>query len=82
MQRTKANFDIDDQDRKFIKNSLKQCVAMRFITESEKKEILNYLETTEEADLTVRGLMTGSQSVTSFILSLLQAAHAQRDSKK
>jgi hypothetical protein len=55
---------------------------MRFITESEKKDILNFLETTAEAELTVRGLMTGSQSVTSFILSLLQAAHAQRDSKK
>ena len=76
------SFDNNDQDWKFIKNSLKQCIAMRFITEYEKKEILNFLETTEEADLAVRGLMAGSQSVTSFILSLLQAAHAQRDSKK
>ena len=82
MQSIKDSCDIDDQDRKFIKSSLEQCIAMRFITESEKKEILNFLETTEEADLTVRGLMTGSQSVTSFILSMLQAAHEQRDSKK
>ena len=74
--------DINDQDWKFIKSSLKQCIATHFITESERKEILNFLETTEEADLSVRGLMTGSQSVTSFILSLLQAANVQRDSKK
>ena len=47
--------------------SLRQCIATKkFITESEKEAILNYLETTEEADLTVRGLMAGSQSVTSF----------------
>ena len=76
------SFDNNDEDWKFIKNSLKQSIAMRFITESEKKEILNFLETTEKADLTVRGLMIGSQSVTSVILSLLQAAHAKRDSKK
>ena len=76
------SFDNSDEDWKFIKNSLKKSIAMRFITESEKKEILNFLETTEKADLTVRGLMIGSQSVTSFILSLLQAAHAKRDSKK
>ena len=73
---------INDQDWKFIKNSLKQCIATKFITESEKEEILNYLETTEEADLTVRGLMAGSQSVTSFVLSLLQAANVQRDFKR
>ena len=42
---------------------------------------MNYLETTEEVDLTVRGLMAGSQSVTSFVLSLLQAANVQRDLK-
>ena len=55
---------------------------MKFITESEKEEILNYLQTTEEVDLTVRGLMAGSQSVTSFVLSLLQAANVQRDFRK
>jgi hypothetical protein len=82
MRRSKVSFDTNDQDWRFVKKSLKQCIAMRFITESEKKDILNFLETTAEAELTVRGLMTGSQSVTSFILSLLQAAHAQRDSKK
>ena len=64
---------INEQDWKFIKTSLRQCIATKFITESEKEATLNYLETTEEADLTVRGLMAGSQSVTSFVLSLLQA---------
>ena len=54
----------------------------RFSKNSEKEEILNYLETTEEVDLTVRGLMARSQSVTSFVLSLLQAANVQRDFKK
>ena len=73
---------INEQDWKFIKTSLRQCIATKFITESEKEEILNYLETTEEVDLTVRGLMAGSQSVTSFVLSLLQAANVQRDFKK
>ena len=73
---------INEQDWKFIKTSLRQCIATKFITESEKEEILNYLQTTEEADLTVRGLMAGSQSVTSFVLSLLQAANVQRDFKK
>ena len=73
---------INEQDWKFIKTSLRQCIATKFITESEKEAILNYLETIEEADLTVRGLMAGSQSVTSFVLSLLQAANVQRDFKK
>ena len=82
IQGGKKDPDINEQDWKFIKTSLKQCIAMHFITESEKEEILNYLETTEEADLTVRGLMAGSQSVTSFVLSLLQAANVQRNKKK
>ena len=73
---------INNQDWKFIKTSLRQCIATKFITESEKEEILNYLETIEKVDLTVRGLMAGSQSVTSFVLSLLQAANVQRDFKK
>ena len=73
---------INEQDWKFIKTSLRQCIATKFITESEKEAILNYLEITEEADLTVRGLMAGSQSVTSFVLSLLQAANVQRDFKR
>tara|TARA_Y100000766_G_C18558068_1_gene436259 strand:- start:32 stop:424 length:393 start_codon:yes stop_codon:yes gene_type:complete len=73
---------INDQDWKFIKTSLRQCIATQFISESEKEEILNYLETTEEVDLTVRGLMAGSQSVTSFVLSLLQAANVKRDLKR
>ena len=62
-----------------VLSSALPCVSLLNL---KKKEILNYLETTEEADLIVRGLMTGSQSVTSFILSLLQAAHVKRDSKK
>ena len=73
---------INEQDWKFVKTSLRQCIATKFITESEKEAILNYLETTEEVELTVRGLMAGSQSVTSFVLSLLQAANVQRDFKK
>ena len=73
---------INEQDWKFIKTSLRQCIAMQFISESEKEEILNYLETTEEVDLTVRGLMAGSQSVTSFVLSLLQATNVKRDLKR
>ena len=78
----KKDPDINAQDWNFIKTSLRQCIATKFITESEKEAILNYLETTEEADLTVRGLMAGSQSVTSFVLSLLQAANVQRDFKR
>jgi hypothetical protein len=78
----KKSPDINDQDWKFIKDSLKQCIATHFITESEKKQIFDYLETTENTDSTVRGLMAGSRSVTSFVLSLLQAANAQRDLKK
>ena len=82
MQRIKVSFDTNDEDWKFINSSLEQCIAAHFIAEFEKKEILNFLETAVEANLTVRGLMTASQSVTSFILSLLQEAHVQRDSKK
>ena len=82
IQRGKKDPAINDQDWKFIKSSLRQCIVTKFITEAEKEAILNYLETTEEVDLTVRGLMTGSQSVTSFVLSLLQAANVRRDFKK
>ena len=81
IQGGKKDPTINEQDWKFIKSSLRQCIATKFITESEKEAILNYLETTEEADLTVRGLMAGSQSVTSFVLSLLQGANVQRDFK-
>ena len=82
IQGGKKDPDINGQDWNFIKSSLKHCIATHFISEAEKKEILNYLETTEEADSTVRGLMAGSQSVTSFVLSLLQAANVRRDFKK
>ena len=82
IQGGKKDPNINEQDWKFTKTSLRQCIATHFITESEKEKILNYLQTTEEADLTVRGLMAGSQSVTSFVLSLLQAANVQRDFKK
>ena len=82
IQGGKKDPNINEQDWKFTKTSLRQCIATHFITESEKEEILNYLQTTEEADLTVRGLMAGSQSVMSFVLSLLQAANVKRDFKK
>mgnify|MGYP001236683636 FL=1 len=82
IQGGKKNPAINDQDWEFIKTSLRQCIATKFITEAEKEAILNYLETTEEVDLTVRGLMAGSQSVTSFVLSLLQVANVQRDFKR
>ena len=82
IQGGKKDLAINEQDWKFIKTSLRQCIATKFITEAENEAILNYLETTEEVDLTVRGLMAGSQSVTSFVLSLLQAANVQRDFKK
>ena len=82
MQGVKVGLGINDQDWKFIKKSLKQSIAAHFITEAEKKEIMHFLKTTEEANSIVCGLMTASQSVTSFVLSLLQAAHAQQDCKK
>ena len=78
----KKDPDINAQDWNFIKISLRQCILTYFITVSEKEEILNYLTTTKDVDLTIRGLMAGSQSVTSFVLSLLQAANVQRDFKK
>ena len=37
---------INELDWKFIKTSLRQCIATHLITECEKEEILNYLETT------------------------------------
>ena len=73
---------INEQDWKFTKTSLRQCIATHFINESEKEEILNYLQATEEADLSIRGLMAGSQSVTSSVLSLLQEANVQRNFKE
>ena len=78
----KKDPDINAQDWNFIKTSLRQCIATHFITVSEKEAILNYLKTIKDADLTVRGVMAGSQSVTSFVLSLLQAANVQRDFKR
>ena len=78
----KKDPDINAQDWNFIKISLRQCILTYFITVSEKEEILNYLTTTKDVDLTIRGLMAGSQSLTSFVLSLLQAANVQRDFKR
>ena len=78
----KKDPDINAQDWNFIKISLRQCILTYFITVSEKEEILNYLTTTKDVDLTIRGLMAGSQSVTSFALSLLQASNVQRAFKR
>ena len=55
----KKDPDINAQDWNFIKISLRQCILTYFITVSEKEEILNYLTTTKDVDLTIRGLMAG-----------------------
>ena len=65
---------ISEQDWRFVQHGLNQCLAAGFITEAERGRILEYLEANERVDITVSSLMTGSRSVTSFILSLLQAA--------
>ena len=65
---------INEQDWRFVQQGLNQCLASGFITEAEKSQIMEYLETNERVEVAVRSLMTGSRSVNSFILSLLQAA--------
>ena len=65
---------INEQNWRFVQHGLNQCLAAGFITEAERCRILEYLEANERIDVTVSSLMTGSRSVTSFILSLLQAA--------
>ena len=46
IQGEKQDPDINNQDCSFIRTSLRQCIATHLITECEKEEILNYLETT------------------------------------
>ena len=70
----KRTASINEQDWRFVQQGLHQCLASGFITEAERRRIMKYLETNERVEVAVRSLMTGSRSVNSFILSLLQAA--------
>ena len=70
----KRTASINEQDWRFIKDGLNQCLATGFITEAERSRIMEYLQTNERVEVAVTSLMMGSRSVTSFILSLLQAA--------
>ena len=78
----KDEHHINSHDWQFIKNSLNQCIASQFISQQEQKQILDFLETTENLELRVRGLIAGSRSVNSFVLSLLQAADVEKDRNK
>ena len=79
---SKSEQPINTHDWQFIKNSLNQCIASQFISQKEQKQILDFLETTENLELRVRGLIAGSRSVNSFVLSLLQAADVEKDQNK
>ena len=70
----KRTASINEQDWRFVQQGLNQCLASGFITEAERSRIMKYLEANERVDVAVSSLMTGSRSVNSFILSLLQAA--------
>ena len=70
----KRTASINEQDWRFIQQGLNQCLASGFITEAERSRIMKYLEANERVEVAVSSLMTGSRSVNSFILSLLQAA--------
>ena len=70
----KRTASINEQDWRFIQQGLNQCLASGFITEAERSRIMAYLEDNERVEVAVSSLMTGSRSVNSFILSLLQAA--------
>ena len=70
----KRTASINEQDWKFVQQGLNQCLASGFITQAERSRIMEYLETNERVEVAVSSLMTGSRSVNSFILSLLQAA--------
>ena len=70
----KRTASINEQDWRFVQQGLNQCLASGFITEAERSRIMEYLETNERVEVAVSSLMTGSRSVNSFILSLLQAA--------
>ena len=65
---------ISEQDWRFVQQGLNQCLASGFITEAERSRIMKYLEANERVEVAVNSMMTGSRSVNSFILSLLQAA--------
>ena len=70
----KRTASINEQDWRFVQQGLNQCLASGFITEAERSRIMEYLESNERVEVAVSSLMTGSRSVNSFILSLLQAA--------
>ena len=70
----KRTASINEQDWKFVQQGLNQCLASGFITEAERSRIMKYLEANERVEVAVNSLMTGSRSVNSFILSMLQAA--------
>ena len=70
----KRTASINEQDWRFVQQGLNQCLASGFITEAERSRIMKYLEANERVEVAVSSLMTGSRSVNSFILSLLQAA--------
>ena len=70
----KRTASISEQDWRFVQQGLNQCLASGFITEAERSRIMKYLEANERVEVAVNSLMTGSRSVNSFILSLLQAA--------
>ena len=70
----KRTASINEQDWKFVQQGLNQCLASGFITQAERSRIMEYLEANERVEVAVSSLMTGSRSVNSFILSLLQAA--------
>ena len=70
----KRTASINEQDWRFVQQGLNQCLASGFITEAERSRIMEYLEANERVEVAVNSLMTGSRSVNSFILSMLQAA--------
>jgi len=70
--------DINSHDWQFIKNSLSQCIASHFISQQEKDQILDFLKTIENPGSKVLGLIAGSRSTNSLILSLLQGSNMQR----
>ena len=70
----KRTASINEQDWKFVQQGLNQCLASGFISEAERSRIMEYLEDNERVEVAVSSSMTGSRSVNSFILSLLQAA--------
>ena len=71
---SKPTASINEKDWRFVQKGLNQCLASGFITEAERSRIMEYLEANERVEVAVSSLMTGSRSVNSFILSLLQAA--------